>query len=441
MMRGELTKRHATLRRATSRGATLRRATSRRARRLTASLLSVAACVSSIVAQAGDWPQWGGPRRDFVSDAKGLAATWSEGGPRRVWTRELGEGYSAIAAAGGRLYTMTRRGAREVVVALDAETGKTVWEFAYDAPFSAEYSMENGPGPHATPTVAGERVFAAGATGKLHALDRRTGKPLWSHDLMSEYGGTIRVNGYACSPVAYGDTVIMQVGGAGNALMAFRQKDGVVAWKRHDFKNSPSSPLVISVDGQEQLVAFMYDRVVGVSPASGELYWSHPHRTEFGLNVSTPVWGEGNILFISSAYGGGSRGLKLTRANGATTVEEVWATGSVRVHYGNAVRLGDFVYASSGDFGTAPLMAVNVKTGKTAWRDRNIARASLVAADGRLIILDEDGNLLLATPTPEGLKIHARTELLASNAWTVPTLAGTRLYVRDRKNIMALELK
>src|SRR5918999_2212967 len=258
-------------------------------RRLPALCLS-AACAAPAAAQANDWPQWGGPQRNFVSGAKGLAAAWPEGGPRRLWSRELGEGYSAITAEGGRLFTMYRRGTQDVVVALDAATGKTVWEYAYDAPFSADYSMENGPGPHATPAVAGERVFTAGPTGKLHALDKKTGKLLWGHDLMNEYKGTVRVNGYACSPLAYRDTVIMQVGGAGNSIMAFRQRDGAVAWKRHDFRNSPSSPLVINVDGQDQLVAFMYDEVVGVEPQTGELLWSHPHKTEFGLNVSTPVW-------------------------------------------------------------------------------------------------------------------------------------------------------
>ena len=148
--------------------------------------LCVLLLAAPAAAQALDWPQWGGPNRNFVSEVKGLAAVWPEGGPRRLWGRELGEGYSAIAAAGDRLYTMTRRGDREVVVALDAATGRTVWEDAYEAPFSKEYSTENGPGPHATPGVAGERVFTAGATGKLHALDRRSGKPLWAHDLMAE---------------------------------------------------------------------------------------------------------------------------------------------------------------------------------------------------------------------------------------------------------------
>ncbi len=404
-------------------------------------LILLSAFCFNISAQTSDWPQWGGPDRNFVSGTKGLAAVWPECGPRKLWGRELGEGYSGVAAEGGKLFTMYRRGNQEIAVALDASTGKPLWEFAYDAPFTAEYSMENGPGPHATPLVAGGRVFTAGATGKLHALDKQTGKLVWAHDLMNEYKGTIRVNGYACSPAAYGDTVIMLVGGAGNAVMAFKQKDGAVAWKRHDFRNSPASPLVINVDGQDQLVAFMYDDVVGLDPRGGELLWSYPHKTDFGLNVSTPVWGEGNLLFISSAYGGGSRALKLTRAGAKTTVEEVWAHKLMRIHYGNVIRLGDYVYGSSGDFWTAPFTAVNVKTGKVMWRERSIARSSFVAAEGRFIILDEDGQLTLATPTPEGLKIHSKVSLLTNNAWTAPTLAGTRLFVRDRKSIAAFDLK
>jgi outer membrane protein assembly factor BamB len=417
----------------------------RRSRALVATRVALLLCLACVAATASaqslEWPQWGGAHRDFKSDVKGLAASWPEGGPRRLWSRELGEGYSAIAAQGGKLFTMYRRGAQEVAVALDAATGKTLWEYAYDAPFSPDYSMENGTGPHATPLVAGGRVFVAGATGRLHALDAATGKLLWKHDLLGEFQGTLRVNGYACSPTAYRDTVIMQVGGAGNALVAFDQRDGRVVWKRHDFRNSPSTPLVINVGGQDELVAFMYDSIVGVDPRDGQLLWSHPHPTEFGLNVSTPVWGEDNLLFVSSAYGGGSRVLRLTQSGGKTSVEEVWAHSLMRIHYGNVVRVGDYVYGSSGDFGTAPFTAVNVKTGKIAWRDRQIARSSFVCADGRFIILDEDGSLALATPTAEGLKVQSRFELLKSNSWTVPTLAGTTLYVRDRKVITALDLK
>ena len=387
--------------------------------------------------QSLDWAQWGGPHRDFTSDAKGLATNWPAAGPRRVWQRELGEGYSAIAVERGMLFTMYRRGDNEVVIALDAASGKTVWEYSYAAPFTPEYDMSHGAGPHATPLVAGNFVFASGATGKFHCLDKKSGKVLWSHDLINEFHGTVRVNGYSCSPLAYKDKVVMMVGGPASSLVAFNQKDGSVAWKKHDFRNSTSSPILINVDGQDQLVAFMYGEVVGVDPAKGDLLWSHAHPVDFGLNTITPVWGPDNLLFISSGYNGGSRVIKLSRAGDKTTVEELWAHGLMRVHFSNAIRVGEVVYGSSGDFGPAPFTAVNVKTGKVLWRNRTFPRASFLLADGRFIILDEDGDLLLATPTAEGLTVTSKVALLNNNAWTIPSLAGTRLYLRDRKNIMA----
>jgi len=391
-------------------------------------------------AQSSDWTQWGGPQRNFKSDAKGLATSWPTTGPRRLWQRELGEGYSAIAAEGGMLFTMYRKGDNEVAVALDAASGKTLWEYSYAAPFSPQYDMSNGPGPHATPLVSGNLVFTSGATGKLNSLDKKTGKLLWSHDLLSEFHGTLRVNGYSCSPIAYKDEIVMMVGGPSSAIIAFNRKDGAVIWKKHDFKNSTSSPIVINVDGQDQLVAFMYSEIVGVDPNNGNLLWSHSHPVDFGLNTSMPVWGPDNLLFISSGYNGGSRVLKLSRTGDKTTVEEVWAHSLMRVHFSNAVRVGDVIYGSSGDFGPAPFTAIDVKTGKVMWRNRSFPRASFLFADGRFIILDEDGQLLLATATAEGLTVTSKVELLNNQSWTVPSLSGTRLYLRDRKNIMALEL-
>ena len=378
-------------------------------------------------AQSADWAQWGGPHRDFKSDATGLAASWPASGPRRLWTRTLGDGYSAIAVESGKLYTMYRSGEQDVVVALDAATGKTVWEYRYDAPFTSEYELEQGPGPRSMPLVVGGQVYAAGATGKLHCLDQQNGKVIWAHDLVQEFEGTVRVRGYSCNPIAYKNTVIMMVGGAGHALVAFNQKDGTVAWKRQDFVNSYSSPLLIKVDGQDQLVAFMYGHIIGVDPGNGELLWSHPHKTDSGVNISMPVWGDDNLLFCSSGYDGGSQVLRLTRNGNKTVVEQVWASKLMRIHFGNAIRVGNYVYASSGDFGPAPFTAIDVRTGQVLWRNRSMARATAVLADRHFILLDEDGNLALATPTPEGLTINSKVELLTSSAWTVPTLAGTTL--------------
>ncbi|MFN7930826.1 MAG: PQQ-binding-like beta-propeller repeat protein [Blastocatellia bacterium] len=411
-------------------------------KRLLATLLFLSGLSLRAAAQSStDWAQWGGPQRNFKSTATGLATTWPEGGPRKLWSRPLGDGYSSIAVAGGRLFTMYRKNEEDVVIALDAATGKTVWEFAYGAPFWKEQDMSNGPGPHATPLVVGDYVFTTGATGKLHCLNKQTGKLVWAHDLFKEFGGTVRVNGYACSPMVYKNTVVVMVGGTGAALMAFNQKDGAVVWRKHDFKNSTSSPLLINVDGQEQLVAFLYSEIIGVDPNDGALLWQHPHETDFGLNTMTPIWGEDNLLFVSSGYNGGSRVLKLTRSGNTTKVEELWFHRLMRVHFGNCVRLGDLVFGSSGDFGPAPLTAVNVKTGKIVWRNRSFPRASFLLVEGRLLILDEDGNLALATPSAEGLTMHAKAALLNNNAWSVPALAGTTLYVRDRRTMAAIELK
>jgi outer membrane protein assembly factor BamB len=165
---------------------------------------------------------------------KSLAASWPEGGPRRLWSRALGDGYSSIVADDKRIYTMYRRGEREVVIAMEAATGVTAWEYSYDAPFTKDYDMSNGPGPHATPLLAENYIFTTGATSKLHCLDKQTGRVVWSRDLIKEFNGTVRVNGYSCSPLAYKNSVIVMVGGAGSAIVALNQKDGSVVWKKHD---------------------------------------------------------------------------------------------------------------------------------------------------------------------------------------------------------------
>jgi outer membrane protein assembly factor BamB len=425
------------------------------ASRVASALIVLLAAEAAPAQTPAGWPQWGGPTRDFKAPSGRLAASWPAGGPREVWSRSLGEGYSAIAVDGSSLFTQYRPvksiaativgkftgGApTEAVAGLDAATGRTLWEHVYEAPLAAGMNLEEGPGPHATPLVVGDLVYAAGATGKLFALDKATGRVVWSHDLWQEMGGKVQGRGYSCSPLAYGGHVIVTVGGAGKTLAAFDLKTGRLAWKNGGLDPAPSSPLLITVDGQEQLVLFYADGVAGFDPHDGTLLWSHPHKTDWGLNISTPVWGEGNLLFISSAYGSGSRVLRLAQAAGKTTVTELWASTRMRVHFGDAIRVGDHVYGSSGDFGPAVFTAVDVRTGAVAWQDRAVPRASSVYADGRFVILDEDGVLYLATATPQALNVQSRAQVLSGRAWTVPTLVGTRLYLRDRTTVKALEL-
>lgn len=385
------------------------------------------------------WPQWGGPTRDFHVTGTTLAASWPREGPRRLWSRELGDGFSAILADGERLYTMHRDGDANVAVALDPATGATVWRQPIDATPLPDMFLDYGSGPNATPLLVGERLFVVTFTGRLSALDRRTGKELWRQELWKDLGGTFRDVGYSPSPIAYRDTILVPVGGSGKAVAAFRQSDGALVWKRQDFENAMASPLLIDVDGQAQLVAFMVDHVVGLDPSTGDLLWSHEHKTSYAVNAAMPVW-DGRTLVVSSAYGTGARGIRLERSGGRTTASEQWHTPRLRVHHGNMVRVGEYVYGSSGDFGPAPLTAVHVPTGRVAWQDRRFPKASLLYAGGRTVVLDEDGRLALATLAPEGLTVHAEAQILTKLSWTAPTLVGSRLYVRDRKTIAAFDL-
>ncbi|MFH1417943.1 MAG: PQQ-binding-like beta-propeller repeat protein, partial [Planctomycetota bacterium] len=254
------------------------------------------------------------------------------------------------------------------------------------------------------------------------------------------FEGTRRTWGYACSPLAYKNMVIVFTGGKGASIVALDQTTGGVVWKAHDFENSFASPVLIQVDGQTQLVCFMAKEVVGLDPDNGRLLWQHPHANQWRNNISNPVWCEGNLLFISSEGHGGSRVLELTRSGGGTKVRELWASRKMRISHRNAIRIGRCIYASSGDFGPAPFTAVDVTNGRIAWQARGLAEAGAIFADGKLILLDEDGHLALATAAPESFTLHAKIKLLGREAWTIPTLVGRRLYLRDRKIIMALEL-
>lgn len=390
------------------------------------------------------WPLWGGPRRDFRSSSRGILGTnqgtWVSRPPRLLWQRILGDGYAAIAEQGGQLYTSYRRRTSDFIVALDARNGDALWEFEAPNRFRNAYS-EVGPGPYAMPQVIGDRVLAVSASGELRSLDRASGKLVWSHDLVGEFGGDRLQFGYSAHPLPFADSVIVLAGGNSSAVIRFRQSDGAVIWKRHRCANAYSSPILIDVNGQSQVVALVAQEVLSVAPDTGDLLWRRPHPQQYGLAISTPVWWpQRNILFISTAYGGGARAFRLDSATGSEAVKELWHNQRVQSHFGSVIQDGGCVYLSSGQSGPAFLMAVDLETGHIRWQVRDFAKAQLLSADGKLLILDQDGNLGLGLASPERFQAMAKWPLLDGICWTPPTLVGTRLYVRNLQAVAALEL-
>ena len=409
---------------------------------VTVSRLMVLCAVTSLwmaEASAADrWHRWGGPTADFKVDASGLADKWPDTGPPKIWSRTLGDGYSAIAYDDGRLFTLYRKDEREIVVALDAATGKNAWSHSYSAPLSKEYITEFGVGPRAMPLIVGDRIYTVGINGTFHCFDKKSGKVLWSHELVKDLGGTLTKFGYSSTPIAYKNTIVLPVGGKGHALVAFDAKSGSVVWMNLDFDNSHATPVLIDLDGEDQLVAFMAKEVIGVDPSNGNLKWRVEHENRWHTNCSTPVWGPDNLLFVTTEEFG-SRVIKLDRDGDKTNAQEVWFKRNPQVVFSNVIRIGDYLYGCCG-IKTAPLTAFSVKTGEVAWKVRDFNKAMCLYADGKFIILDEDGHLGLATLTPQGAEVHSKFELFEKNAWTVPTLIGTKLFARDRKTIVALEL-
>ncbi|MEK7834369.1 MAG: PQQ-binding-like beta-propeller repeat protein, partial [Acidobacteriota bacterium] len=372
-----------------------------------------------------NWREWGGPQRNFLTTVSGLfkagSEKWMATPPKKLWERPLGDGYSAVAVEGAVLYTGYRNGGNDVFTALDANTGNTLWEYAYAAPFKNDYSEGVGPGPYAMPQIIGDRVVTASGIGQIHSLNKADGKPVWSLDLYKNYGGNRLGFGYSSHALPYKDALIIAAGGSTHGVLKVRQSDGGVIWSKHKLQNAHSSPLLINVDGQPQVAILLAQEIVGLDPESGELLWRHPHATENGLAISTPVWAEGNLLFLTTAYGGGARALKLTRAGGKTTVQQLWHNQRIQSHFGSVIRQGGFVYLSSGQ-SAALITAVELQTGRIAWQARDFVKAQLLYADGRLLILNEDGNLGVGVATPERFQAQAKWPLLASVAWSPPTL-------------------
>jgi outer membrane protein assembly factor BamB len=387
------------------------------------------------------WTQWGGPYRNFHTDAKGLKDTWPAAGPRVVWKRPLGEGYSSPAVENGVLYVMYGKPREEVVMAADAETGKTLWEHSTPMTFQSDAAREMGNGPYSSPLVAGNRIFTTGVSGRLQCLDTKSGKPVWTEELWSTHRGSEMMYGYASSPIAFRQTIIVPVGGRGRAVMAFQQADGRVAWSRNDFGNVYSSPVLISVGGLEQCVVLLDGALLSVNPHNGDPQWQVPFKADYSIAVATPVWSPDNLLFISSEYNAGTKVVELTRNGLQTTAKELWSSNRLRLHHGNAIRVGDTFYFSNGGKGSqAILTAVDARSGNIHWQQRSIEKATFVWADGKLIALDQDGNLMIAHPSPKGFTISAKAPLLTRLSWTPPVLVGTRLYIRDRKTMMAVDL-
>ncbi|HKR22473.1 MAG TPA: PQQ-binding-like beta-propeller repeat protein [Pyrinomonadaceae bacterium] len=387
----------------------------------------------SLLAQSNAiWPQWRGPNRDGISKETGLLKQWPADGPALVWKAAgAGSGYSSFSVANGRLYTMGLRGEREFVVAFDVATGKEAWATAH----GGKFENDRGNGPRGTPTVDGDRIYALGGNGDLSALEARTGKLLWSKNVLKEFGGSQIRWGISESPLVVGNKVLVNAGGPGASVVALNKNDGAVIWKSQSDGAGYSSAIPLQVNGGTQVIFFTSTRAVGLDLNDGKLLWDYSRPSNNVANIATPI-ARGNRVFVSSDYGTGG-GVVEIKPDGKA--QEIWFTKEMRNHHSSSVLIGDHLYG----FSSAILTAMKFDTGEVVWRDRSVGKGSLVYADGLLYCFSEKGVMGLVEATPAGYVEKGRFTIQMGDlpTWTHPVVAGGRLYLRDQDTIYAYDVK
>lgn len=381
--------------------------------------------------QAADWPQWRGPARDGISRETGLLPSWPKEGPRQLWAANgLGEGFSGVSVADGRVYTQGQRSGRHYVTAIDVNTGAKLWETVAGGSFNES----RGNGPRGTPTVDGARIYTLSPDGVLACLDGASGKVVWSQNLLQKFRGSVPSWGISESPLIDGDRLIVMPGGRDGSLVALNKGDGALVWKSGTEGAGYSSAVIGEFDGVRQVIAMNESAVVGVRADNGQQLWRYTQVANQTANIATPIVSNGRV-FVSTEYESGGALLKV----GAKSVSEVYFTRNMRNHYSTSVLVDGVLYG----FNSATLTAMRFDNGEVLWRNRSVGKGSVAYADKHLYVLGEDAILALVEARSDEYREVSRFSLKQSRypTWAPPVISDGRLYVRNQDSVMAFDVR
>ncbi|XZE51808.1 PQQ-binding-like beta-propeller repeat protein [Planctomycetaceae bacterium SH139] len=407
---------------------------------------------------ADDWPQWRGPQRDAKSAEAGLFGNWDADGPPLAWTTAgIGEGYASVAVVGDRIYTTGNLPNGQVVSAIDVANGKLVWQ----QQVTRQPPQHGYEGSRCTPAVDGNRLYVVTSSGGIICLQTATGKIVWQRDFADWNGKMMSGWGFSESPLVDGNRVICTPGGNKGTIVALNKVNGKEIWASQ-LPNFPQetgvngdnlsdgagygSVVVSNGAGVKQYIQLVGRGLIGIRASDGAPLWRYSKVANGTANIPTAVV-DGDLVFTSTAYGTGSALLRLTKKGNQVQAEEVyWLDArTLQNKHGGMVLVDGHIYCGTGNGEGLPT-CLNMQTGEIAWgpeRGKGRGEASLIYADGHLVIRRDDGTVMLVVATPEKfeLKHSFMPEVQEGKSWAHPVIAGGRFYLREQNRLMAYELR
>ena len=376
---------------------------------------------------AEDWPQLRGPNRNGFSAEKDLNLQWGPDGPPELWRATIGTGFSSITIRDGQVYSMGHVGEEDVVWCFKADSGEKVWERKYPTDL---YAVSHEGGPSSTPTVDEDSVYTLSRLALLQCLDAKTGEVRWSHNLGEVLGTHIPKWGISNSTLVVGDHLIVDAG----VTAAFNKRTGEVVWKTENYGEGYSSPLTFSLDDKTRLGVFNGMGFIALDLENGHEICRYPWPTNFGVNSAVPIIRDRQV-YISSSYGQGSALITLGNAN---PPETVWTSKGLENHVTGAILLDGYLYGFNGHFARPNcfFQCNRLADGEMQWVEKSVNKGSVIYADGKLLILTGNGELISATPSPQGYQEISRGQVLGGKCWTEMALANKRLYARNAQGIL-----
>jgi outer membrane protein assembly factor BamB len=422
--------------------------------------------LSAAPAAADDWPHWMGPTRDNVWRETGILEKFPAGGPKIVWRSPISGGYAGPAVADGKVFATDFTTAKlledgnfarkssegqESVMAYDAATGKQLWKQSYPVQYTISYPT----GPRCTPTVDGDRVYFLGAEGDLLCCEAASGKIVWKKNLKDAYKTKAALWGYAASPLIDGDKLITLAGGDGSHVVALDKKTGREVWRsQSQSEQGYVPPSIIKTGDTRQLIVGGPKALRALDPENGERLWSTPYDATNGAIIMTP------IRFKEYLYVGGyeNRNLLIKTPAGKTDSVEV-VFRDKKNHGLSPVNVQPFIekdvmYGFDGD---GLLYAVELPSGKRLWEsdrplkeDRKFGSGSafIVKNGDRFVLFNELGEILFCKFTPKEYEEIDRAKVIEPTSaafgrkvvWCQPAFAGKRMFVRNDKEIICVDL-